>query len=499
MTELVWRFAVLSGLLSIFCSCLIADGQEPPVSELTQDCISCHSSATPAIVADWQRSRHSKTTPAESLKKPQLQRLISTDKVPEKLAGVVVGCAECHMANEAAHQDSFDHGGQKVHLLVSPKDCATCHPTESIQYEKNLMSHARGNLTNNQLYGDLMKSINGLQSLEALKTRLADPDKYTEAESCFHCHGTAVEVKGKKTRDTDFGEMEFLVLSGWPNQGVGRFNTDGSMGSCTPCHSRHQFSMELARKPYTCSQCHKGPDVPAYKAYSVSKHAAIFSSLYHEWNFKEVPWTLGTHITAPTCAVCHASLLTNSDGTVVAERTHQMSDRLPWRILGLIYAAPHPRSPDTSIIRNKDGQPLPTALSGEPAAEYLISADEMAIRKQNMQKVCTACHARNWVDGHWDRFENTLRTSNEMTKTGTEIISKAWGEKVADRAVLFDEAIEKLWVEQWLFYANSTRFASAMMGADYGVFANGRWYLAKNIQDMLDHLRFLMATKNKSR
>ena len=26
-------------------------------------------------------------------------------------------------------------------------------------------------------------------------------------------------------------------------------------------------------------------------------------------------------------------------------------------------------------------------------------------------------------------------------------------------------------------------FASAMMGADYGVFANGRWYLRKNLQE----------------
>ena len=60
---------------------------------------------------------------------------------------------------------------------------------------------------------------------------------------------------------------------------------------------------------------------------------------------------------------------------------------------------------------------------------------------------------------------------------------------------LFDEAIEKQWVEEWLFYANSTRFATAMMGADYGVFANGRWYLSKNIQDMLDRLRFLMGIK----
>jgi hypothetical protein len=61
---------------------------------------------------------------------------------------------------------------------------------------------------------------------------------------------------------------------------------------------------------------------------------------------------------------------------------------------------------------------------------------------------------------------------------------------LAQNDSIFNEAIEKKWVEQWLFYANSTRFASAMAGADYGVFANGRWYLSKNLQEMMDWLEF---------
>jgi len=31
---------------------------------------------------------------------------------------------------------------------------------------------------------------------------------------------------------------------------------------------------------------------------------------------------------------------------------------------------------------------------------------------------------------------------------------------------------------------------SAMAGADYGVFANGRWYMSKKIPEMLDWLEF---------
>lgn len=105
-------------------------------------------------------------------------------------------------------------------------------------------------------------------------------------------------------------------------KGVGRVNPDGSKGSCSACHARHQFSIEMARKPYTCSECHQGPDVPAYKVYSVSKHGNIFSSVGKEWDFNAVPWRVGKDFTAPTCATCHVSLLTTEEGEVIVERTH---------------------------------------------------------------------------------------------------------------------------------------------------------------------------------
>jgi len=182
----------------------------------------------------------------------------------------------------------------------------------------------------------------------------------------------------------------------------------------------------------------------------------------------------------------------NAEGEIVAKRTHQMSDRLPWRILGLIYAHPHPQSPDTSIIVNKDGIQLPTTFTNERASQYLIDQAEMTKRRETLHKVCTSCHTSEWVKGHWKRLENTIETSNQMTLTATKIMLQAWDKGVAQRENLFDEAIEKQWVQQWLFYANSTRFASAMMGADYGVFAHGRWYMAKNIQDLLDKLKVLL-------
>ncbi len=86
-----------------------------------------------------------------------------------------------------------------------------------------------------------------------------------------------------------------------------------------------------------------------------------------------------------------------------------------------------------------------------------------------------------------------------MTLQATKILTQAWQENLASGLPQgqnpTDEAIELKWVEQWLFFGNSTRFATAMGGADYGVFADGRWYQAKNLQEMYDYLKFLRATK----
>jgi hypothetical protein len=350
---------------------------------------------------------------------------------------------------------------------------------------------------NNSLYQDLMLSINGVQFFQEGKTKFKAPSPETNGDSCLSCHGTIVEVKGFDERDTEMGAMEFPVLSGWPNEGVGRINPDGSKGSCSSCHTWHRFSIEMARKPHTCSQCHKGPDVPINKIYQVSKHGNIYSAMGKTWDFEEVPWTVGKDFTAPTCATCHVSLLVTPEGEVIAERSHRMNNRLPWRIFGLIYAHAHPKSPDTSLIKNKAGLPLPTELNGDPASEYLIDNQEQQNRRKVLQQVCLSCHTQQWVEGHWARFENTIKVSNEMTLTATELIIQAWDKGVANGLAqndsIFNEAIEKKWMEEWLFFANSTRMSSAMLGTDYGVFDNGRWYMAKNIAEMDSWLKMMLA------
>ncbi|MGB3221377.1 MAG: multiheme c-type cytochrome [Desulforhopalus sp.] len=461
------------------------------ISEDTEGCLACHELVTPGIVADWKNSRHSQVSPALGMAKKARERRISAVKVDDSLAETAVGCAECHSINADSHPGSFEHNGYTVHTVVSPADCATCHPVEVEEYGENLMSQAFGNLMGNPLYMKMVDAVNGLHEYSNGVINYHGSNEANNADSCLSCHGTEVKITGTETRETSMGEMDFPSLTNWPNVGVGRVNPDGTLGSCSPCHARHQYSIEVARKPYTCAQCHKGPDVPAYKVYSASVHGNIQKAIDKKWNYEAVPWTVGTDFTAPTCATCHISLVVDEEGEVLAERTHRMNDRLPWRLFGLPYAHPHPVAADTTPIINSAGLHLPTELSGEPVSKFLIDTEEMAARQETMAQVCLGCHGRQWVDGHFDRLETSIASTNHMTLQATRMLTEAWEEGLAKDDNPFDEVIEIKWTEQWLFFGNSTRLASAMGGTDYGVFDNGRWWQHKNIQEIREHLLLL--------
>ena len=462
------------------------------LSEETQACIECHNSVTPGIVEDWMTSRHAKTSPERGLAKPVLERRISNDEVSVPLRSVAVGCFECHSQNPSSHKDNFNHFGYEINVVVSPNDCKTCHKTEAEQYAEGKKAHALGNLRDNAVYQTLLQVVDGVQFVEETKMHHADATAATKHETCYACHGTEVEVHGTKTVTSSVGDIEVPNLINWPNQGVGRQNPDGSLGACTACHPRHSFSIEIARKPFTCAQCHLKPDVPAWDVYSESKHGNIILSREREQLWNSVPWKVGTDFQAPTCAACHNSLLMTPEGEVVAQRSHNFGSRLWVRIFGSVYSHPQPKSGNTSIIKNGDGLPLATTFTGRPAAEYLVDTAEQERRQTEMKKVCLACHSTSWADGHFTKFEKSNAESDSMVLAATKLLLQAWEKKLADKSNPFDEAFEQMWVKEWLFYANSVRYASAMAGPDYATFENGWWDLTRNLEEMryqLEHHR----------
>lgn len=481
MRALIW-----TGIFVIMLFALPGAYGQERVSPATEECLGCHSTIHPGIVSSWQKSRHAAVTLAEAAGQQGPDRKVSPRDVPDEVAKFAVGCAECHTLDSKTHQDSFDHNGHPVHVVVTPKDCASCHSIEEEQYRKNLMSQAYGNLVENSVYKLLTDSVNAVPSFKTGEPFKVNPD-LTNADSCLYCHGTKMAVTGVRSVETEMGSMDFPVIAGWPNQGVGRINPDGSKGACSACHSRHDFSMEMARKPYTCKECHAGPDVPASKVFEASKHGNIFSSHGKSWDYSKAQWTPGKDFTAPTCAACHVSLLTNAEGKVIVNRTHEMKDRLPWRLFGLVYAHPHPRDADTTVIRNRDGLPLPTDFAGGTAEKFLVTKEEALAAQKRMQSVCLACHAQSWVDGHWERLLNTIQSTNATTLAATRYMLDIWKRGLAVNHEKggnpFDEFIEKTWTDIWLLYANTVRFSSAMGGGgDYGVFADGRYQMKRALQ-----------------
>ncbi|MCE5194344.1 MAG: hypothetical protein LLF28_02645 [Nitrospiraceae bacterium] len=468
------------------------------LSSQTQACITCHKLYTPGIVEDWLTSKHSKITPGEALKKPALQKRVSADSFAKEYLGVVVGCYECHSQNPDKHKDNFNHMGFIINVIVAPGDCNTCHPVEFKQFTGSKKSNGYKNIWNNPVYHKYINTITGLKKIENGKITVSEPTASTLQETCFGCHGAKIEVRGTKKINTQIGDIEVPDLANWPNQGIGRVNPDGTTGSCTACHPRHSFSIEIARKPYTCSQCHLEPDVPAYNVYKESKHGNIYSSKYQEWNFNSVPWVVGKDFTAPTCAACHNSLLVSPNGKIIAERSHDFGSRLWVRLFGLIYSAPQPKSGDTTIIKNKDGLPLPTTFLNEPASEYLLDKKEQAEKFKIMHSVCNSCHNKEWIDGHFAKLDNTIKETNEMTLAATKLMIEAWEEGIEDKTNPFDETIEQLWVKQWFFYSNAIRYASAMTGApDYTAFKLGWWELTNNLRMMRDMIDFKKQLKKK--
>jgi hydroxylamine dehydrogenase len=476
-------------LLTFIVTAYATESQRPgevPLSETSQTCIDCHEMYNPGLVMDWRSSRHAQISPEKALEKPPLQRRVSSETIPENLGSIAVGCYECHSLNPSQHRDNFKHFGELINVIVSPKDCRTCHSVEADQYSKSKKAHARDILLNNPVYDNLVEAILSVKRIEKRHIVPHKASEPTRGETCYNCHGTNVTVTGMKEVSLDMGEIEVPHLTNWPNQGVGRINPDGSYGACTACHPRHSFSIEIARKPYTCSQCHLEPDVPSYNVYKESKHGNIFESKKEIWTWDAVPWKAGFDFRAPTCAVCHNSLIISLTGEEIAARNHNFGSRLWTRLFGIIYSHPQPKDGRTYLIENKDGLPLPTALTGEPASEYLIEPLEQGKREEKMKRVCQSCHGRNWADGHFAQLDTAIVESDEMVLAATQLLLEAWGKGIADQSNLFDEAIEQKWIEQWLFYANSVRYASAMAGPDYASFKNGWWKLTHNIQVMRD-------------
>ncbi|MDA8163939.1 MAG: multiheme c-type cytochrome [Desulfobacteraceae bacterium] len=336
-------------------------------------CITCHQKQHGALIVEqWAASLHAK-------------------------AGV--GCYECHQYKGGPA--TFQHYGKTVSVLVTPKMCGSCHAEEVQQFEAS--HHAQA--------GHILGSIDNV-----LGDQVEGPP--AAVMGCAKCHGSMIKVlpNGK------------LDPATWPNIGIGRVNPDGSLGSCSVCHSRHTFSVAIARQPESCGYCHLGPDHPQAEIYAESKHGVTYRTLIGQMNLDSPSWVLGKdYNAAPTCATCHMG------AAAKLASTHDVGTRLSWNLRPEI------------AVRTKDWQAKRTQMTG----------------------ICLNCHASEWVGDFYTQYDNVVNLGNVKFFQPASLIMKKLAVAGKLTKTPFDAPIKWTYFELWHHEGRRARMGASMQGPDY--------------------------------
>jgi len=268
------------------------------VPAASEECVDCHAEENPGIVTHWTGSKHAETG---------------------------VSCWDCHQAQQN-EPDAFLHNGALIATVVTPRDCARCHDAEEAEFAQS--HHAAAGNILASLDNFLAETVEGVRM--EFNPHSPTPGRAIDAvngfasanSGCRQCHGAKVGLEatdggiitvddlqpdenGVPTNQDAVARIVLdengkprLAASTWPNTGIGRLNLDGSKGSCTACHSRHDFSPRRARQPENCGKCHLGPDHPQKEIYEESKHGIAYRDLKEDMNLNATEWvTVGESLT----------------------------------------------------------------------------------------------------------------------------------------------------------------------------------------------------------
>jgi hypothetical protein len=427
-----------------------ADTVEAPAG--SEGCIECHGRENPGIVEHWTRSTHAESG---------------------------IGCVECH---EAARNDpdGFEHHGALIATVVTPRDCSVCHATEAEQFAAS--HHAAG--------GNILASLDNFLAETVEGARMSfDPHSPTPGRSvdavngfasafsgCQQCHGSKVALLAKDGSKITVDDLRPDALGApkgeeavariardengrprfhpgtWPNTGIGRLNLDGSRGSCSACHSRHDFSPRRARQPESCGKCHLGPDHPQKEIYEESKHGIAFRDLKSAMNLDADEWVLGRdYAAAPTCATCHMSGNVKNGGRV----THDPRERISW----------NNRPPVSLVMDTAADHSIVTET--DPARRAGLVDDSAMAKRDRMKQVCSHCHTPDYVDAFYGQYDDLVILYNEkFAKPGRAIVGALMKAGLISETQ-FDDHIEWTWFYLWHHEGRRARHGASMMAPDY--------------------------------
>ncbi len=370
-------------------------------------CIDCHSKSSAGLTHQWKNSAHAQAN---------------------------VNCLDCHQAHED-DSDAIEHEGSVIATIVSPKDCGRCHETELKQQQGSVHTKAVSIIENR---------------MPILSQHFGSPS--INDAGCAKCHGSKVEVRGDGTLDP----------ATWPNSGIGRINPDGSVGSCSSCHGRHQFSKAQAREPGACIYCHSGPDSPDKEIYATSKHGMMFEAHKGDMNMDSDSWIAGKdYSAAPTCVTCHMG----AAGKM--KSTHDVGMRDAWNLNAVV-------SERQYLIIFEDGdkrelstsEPLPrrgesiSKLDGSMGKVKAVASPKR--RRQAMTKTCLECHSKNFANNAMQQFDNVVELFNEKYgKPAQEIMRELYAENLLT-PLPFDEPVEVTYWKLWHNSGTMARHGAAM-------------------------------------
>lgn len=379
------------------------------LSEKSVKCVKCHKDKSPALYEQWGTSKHYRAN---------------------------IGCYECHQARKK-DPDAFMHEGEIISVIVSPRDCGRCHEKEVTEFTNS--HHAKAGRILGSLDNILAEVVEG--NNDFVTPGFPGGNSAAAVNGCWQCHGSQVKV----LKD---GRLDPAT---WPNSGIGRFNPDGSEGSCAACHSRHEFSVAQAREPDNCGKCHMGPDHPQIEIYNESKHGIAFRANVDKMNLDSNKWVVGEdYDAAPTCATCHMSATPNQPVT------HDVGMRISWN-----------NRPPVSVRPE-----VSDAKLGLPGAKVPWQQ-----RRKAMQDVCSNCHNQQFIDGFYVQYDGLLDLYHEkFAKPGLALMKLA---EPLKRKPKFSEKIDFTWFELWHHEGRRARHGASMMGPDITHW-HGTYEIARN-------------------
>ena len=311
-----------------------------------------------------------------------------------------VNCLDCHQP--VAGQQKNDHQGFVISTKLTAGNCRACH--EDV-YQQFLRSrHAAPAWA--AVYGEkglTPEQVNFSETYQPGGTR-RPPHPFVQMEGgagvtsgCEQCHS------------------------------VGKPNTDGTIGNCTACHTRHTSSIHIARLPSTCAQCHMGPDHSQIEIYEESKHGVMFQAQEHFLNLDAPPKTLTTRdMFVPTCSTCHMSGI---DGLGV---THDPSERLSYYLANAITA----KRPNYAQAQAK------------------------------MKQICSQCHTAPLIDRVYGQAEQIVQSTNQRVQAAQDLVNGLRKDGVLTGAP-FSQPIDFVYFDLWHYDGRTSKHGAFMGGADF--------------------------------